>query len=84
MGLLDKVKEQAQTVTQTAKDAAQKGQGKLEEIQQKRAADALLRDLGLVAFRAEVGRITAEAGAAESNRLISAIKAHELEHGQID
>ncbi|NNN13118.1 MAG: hypothetical protein HKL81_05130 [Acidimicrobiaceae bacterium] len=84
MGLLDKVKEQAQTVTQTAKDAAQKGQGKLEEIQQKRTADALLRDLGLVAFRTEVGRITAEASAAESDRLISAIKAHELEHGQID
>ncbi len=84
MGLLDKVKEQAQTVTQTAKDAAQKGQGKLEEIQQKRAADALLRDLGLVAFKTEVGRMTAEDGAAESNRLLDAIKAHESEHGQID
>ena len=47
MGLLDKVKEQAAVAGAAAKDAAAKGQAKMEEAQAKRAADGQLRELGL-------------------------------------
>ncbi len=46
MGLLDKVKATAATATEAAKDAAAKGQAKLDDAQAKKAADGLLRDLG--------------------------------------
>src|SRR5258707_558703 len=46
MGLLDKVKAQATAATEMAKDAAAKGQAKMNEAQAKRAADGMLRDLG--------------------------------------
>ena len=39
MGLLDKVKAQATAATEMAKDAAAKGQAKLDEAQAKKAAD---------------------------------------------
>ena len=38
MGLLDKVKAQATAATVMAKDAAQKGQAKLDEVQSKKVA----------------------------------------------
>ncbi|NNN16713.1 MAG: hypothetical protein HKL82_12790 [Acidimicrobiaceae bacterium] len=83
MGLLDKVKVQAQTVTQTAKEAAQKGQERIEDLQQKRAVDSLLKDLGTVTYQVRAGRMDTVKGDSESNRLIDAIKAHEAEHGDI-
>ena len=46
MGLLDKVKQTAATATEAAKEAAAKGQAKYDEVQAKKAADGLLRDLG--------------------------------------
>ncbi len=83
MGLMDKVKSQAATATAKAKDAAQKGQAKLDEIQAKRAADAMLRDLGAIVYaqRTDRARPTADEDAA---RLVSALQAHEREHGPID
>ena len=56
MGFMDKVKEQAAVVTAVAKDTAQKGQAKVEEVQAKRAADAVLRQLGLAVFLERTGR----------------------------
>lgn len=83
MGFLDKVKEQAATATAVAKDAAQKGQAKLDTIQAKRAADALLRDLGAAHYAQHTGRATAET-AGEVSRLVEALGRHEQEHGPID
>ncbi len=83
MGFLDRVKEQAATATAAAKDAAQKGQAKLDTIQAKRAADALLRDLGAAHYAQHTGRATAET-AAEVTRLVEALGRHEQEHGPID
>ena len=54
MGFLDKVKEQAASATAVAKDAAQKGQAKLDDMQAKKAADALLRDLGVATYAAQI------------------------------
>jgi hypothetical protein len=83
MGFLDKVKTQAATATSLAKDAAQRGQAKLDAIQAKRAADALLRDLGAVVYGQHTGRASATADA-DGERLIASLRAHEAEHGPID
>ena len=60
MGLLDKVKDAAQA-TVAAKDAAAKGQAKLDEAQAKRAADGLLRDLGAAYYATQDGSVHADA-----------------------
>jgi hypothetical protein len=83
MGFLDKVKEGAAQATAAAKDAAQKGQAKLDTIQAKRAADALLRDLGAAAYAEKTGRAAADNSAA-IDRILAALEQHEQENGPID
>lgn len=82
MGLLDKVKATAATATEAAKDAAAKGQAKLDEAQAKKAADGMLRDLGAAFYATKVGRST-PATDSEVDRLVAALQKHESEHGQI-
>jgi hypothetical protein len=82
MGLLDKVKDAAQNATVAAKDAAAKGQAKLDGAQAKRQADGLLRDLGAAYYATKMGRATTTTDA-DVDRLITALQAHEAEHGQI-
>lgn len=81
VGLMDKVKEQAATASALAKDAAQKGQAKIDALQTKRAGDALLRDLGASVYAQRTGRKTAKG---DVERLVAAIEEHEKEHGPID
>jgi hypothetical protein len=82
MGLLDKVKAQATAATEMAKDAAAKGQAKMNEVQAKKAADGMLRDLGAAFYATKTGRSTPTTDA-DMEHLISALQAHESEHGQI-
>jgi hypothetical protein len=82
MGLLDKVKAQATAATEMAKDAAAKGQAKMNEVQAKKAADGMLRDLGAAFYATKTGRSTPTTDA-EIDRLVAALQAHESEHGQI-
>ena len=58
MGLLDKVKAQATAATEMAKDAAAKGQAKMNEAQAKKTADGMLRDLGAAFYATKTGRST--------------------------
>jgi hypothetical protein len=83
MGLLDKVKTQAASATAMAKDAAQKGQAKLDAIQAKRAADVMLRNLGAAVYGQRTGRAIPNAEA-DIERIVASLKAHEAEHGSID
>lgn len=87
MGLLDKVKVQAASATATAtamaKDAAQKGQAKLDAFQATRAADVLLRDLGAAIYAERSGRGGAGTEA-RIQRALDALRDHEREHGPID
>ena len=82
MGFFDKVKEQAAVAGAAAKDAAQKGQTKLDEIQAKRAADSLLKDLGTVVYAQRSGRGTGAADG-EIARLVAALEEHESAHGPV-
>jgi dihydroxyacetone kinase-like predicted kinase len=82
MGLLDKVKAQATAATAAAKDAAQKGQAKLDEVQSKKGADSLLRDLGAAFYATKTGRATPSTDS-DIDRLVGALQTHESEHGAL-
>jgi hypothetical protein len=82
MGLLDKVKAQATAATVIAKDAAQKGQAKLEEVQSKKGADGMLRDLGAAFYATKTGRATPSTQS-DIDRLVTALQTHESEHGPL-
>jgi hypothetical protein len=82
MGLLDKVKAQATAATEMAKDAAAKGQAKMNDAQAKKTADGLLRDLGAAYYATQTGRATPTTEA-DIGHLVAALQAHESEHGQI-
>jgi hypothetical protein len=82
MGLLDKVKAQATAATELAKDAAQKGQAKLNEVQSNKSADGMLRDLGAAFYATKTGRSTPSTDA-DMVRLVTALQTHETEHGPI-
>jgi hypothetical protein len=82
MGLLDKVKAQATAATEMAKDAAAKGQAKMNEVQGNKVADGMLRDLGAAFYATQTGRATPTTEA-DMGRLVSALQSHEAEHGQI-
>jgi hypothetical protein len=82
MGLLDKVKATAATATEAAKDAAAKGQAKLDEAQAKKAADGMLRDLGAAFYATKTGRATPTTEA-DIERLVAALQAHESQHGTL-
>lgn len=79
MSLFDKVKEQAQTLSQSATEAAQKGQDKLDQLQTKRQLDSLYRELGSITYRGANEDITPEVQKSETERLVSAIRAQELQ-----
>lgn len=53
MGLMDKVKQQAEQALTKAQQGVAQGQAKLDEVQAKRQADLLLRDLGAAYYAAE-------------------------------
>ena len=82
MGLMDKVKEQAAAAASVAKDVAQKGQAKVDELQARRAADGVLRDLGLTVYLTKVGRGSPSADS-DIEGYIETIREYENEHGPI-
>ena len=82
MGLMDKVKEQAANAAKSAKEAAAKGQAKVDEMQAKRAADATLRQLGLAVYLQKAGR-GGDTADADIAGYVETIKAYEAEHGEL-
>jgi hypothetical protein len=82
MGLLEKVKAQATAATELAKDAAAKGQAKLDEAQAKKAGEGMLRDLGAAFYATQTGRATPTTDA-DIERLVTALQRHESEHGPL-
>ena len=80
MGLMDKVKAQANQLAQKTQEAAQEGKARLDQAQANRRADMLLRQLGAAVFADRTGRGTADTQAT-IDQLVSAISAHESENG---
>lgn len=75
MGFLDKVKTQAEQL-------AKQGQEKLDDVQAKKKADGLLRDLGAWHYATETARDGGQ-GEAEIARIVGELQAHEAEHGPL-
>lgn len=56
MALMDKMKQQATQLAQKAQEAGKAGQAKVEELQSKRKADDLFRELGAQVFAQKTGK----------------------------
>ncbi len=80
MGLMDKVKAQANQLAQKTQEAAQEGRAKLDQAQANRRGDALLRQLGALVFAERTDRGTSDSQA-KIDQLITDISAHERENG---
>jgi hypothetical protein len=80
MGLMDKVKAQANQLAQKTQEAAQEGKAKLDQAQANRRGDALLRQLGAAVYAERTARGTPDSQA-KIEELIGAISAHERENG---
>ena len=77
MGLMDKVKQQAEQAINKAQQGVAQGQAKLDEVQAKRQADQLLRDLGAAYYAAE-----RQGGSAEDvATALAAVDDHFATHG---
>jgi hypothetical protein len=80
MTLLDKAKVAAEKAAAAGKQGMQQGQAKIDAIQTKRKAEALLRELG-AAYYAEL-RHGGSHDVVES--VVQALDNHEKEHGAVD
>jgi hypothetical protein len=80
MGLMDKVKAQANQLAQQTREAAEQGKAKLDQAQAGRRADAMLRQLGVLVFAERTGRGTPDSQA-RTDQLINDISTHERENG---
>ena len=82
MGLMDKVKAQAEVGLAKASEATKAGQVKLDQAQAKHKADGLLRDLGAALYAERVGRGTTQS-AADVERIVGELGEYEAEYGII-
>jgi hypothetical protein len=82
MALMDKMKAQATQLAQKAQEAGKAGQAKVEDVQAKRRADALLRELGAAVFAQRSGK-GGEDRTADIDRLIGELTTLESESGQV-
>jgi hypothetical protein len=82
MGFLDKAKENIDKAKGNIEKVAKQGQEKLDEVQSKKRADGLLRDLGAWTYAAATGRDKGQ-GPTEVERIKAELRAHEAEHGPL-
>ena len=80
MGLMDKVKAQANQVAQKTQETAQSGKAKYDQAQASRHADAMLQQLGAAVYAERTDRGTVDSQA-KIDKLISDISAAERENG---
>jgi hypothetical protein len=80
MGLMDKVRAQANQLAQKTQEAAQEGKARLDQAQANRRGDALLRQLGALVFAERTGRGTPDSQA-KIDELINTISTHEQQNG---
>jgi hypothetical protein len=82
MGLMDKVKAQANQIADKAQQAGQAGQAKIAELQAKRKADALLLELGGLVYLDHAGRAAPDSET-RAAAVIAQLQAFEAEHGLV-
>jgi hypothetical protein len=82
MGLMDKVKAQAEVGLAKASEAGKAGQAKLDAAQAKRKADGLLHDLGAAVYADRTGRATDQTNG-DADQIVQQLKDYEAEYGQL-
>ena len=82
MGLMDKVKAQATQLADKAQEAGKTGQAKIEAVQARRRADALLEELGRITYRARTGT-SSPADESRSSEIVDQLRQYEAEHGSL-
>jgi hypothetical protein len=80
MGLMDKVKAQANVLAQKTQETVNEGKARLDQAQSQRRADVMLRNLGALVFAERTGRGTADTQA-QIDKLVADISAHESANG---
>jgi hypothetical protein len=80
MGLMDRVKAQANQLAQKTQEAAQEGRARIDQAQAARRGDMLLRQLGALVFAERTGRGT-EDSQARIDQLVGEISAYETQTG---
>lgn len=80
MGLMDKVKAQANTLAQKTQETAREGKARLDQAQANRRADMMLRNLGALLYAERTNRGT-PGTQDQISKLITDIQAHEAENG---
>jgi hypothetical protein len=83
MALMDKMKAQAAQLAQKAQEAGKAGQSKIVDVQAKRRADGLLRELGAAVYAQRTGSATGDT-AGDIDRLVSELSKLESENGPLD
>ena len=83
MGLMDKVKAQAEIGLAKANEATKAGQEKLDQVTAKHKADGLLHDLGAALYAERSGRGT-EQTAADVERIVGELQSYEAEYGTLE
>jgi len=82
MGFMEKAKAQAKVAGDLAKEAAKKGQAKVDEVQAKVEAEGIFKELGRASWLESSGRSTPET-AAQIEAATEKLAAWEAEHGEI-
>jgi hypothetical protein len=80
MGLMDKVKAQANQLAQKTQETAREGKARLDQAQANRRADMLLRNLGALVYAERTNRGTPDTED-QISKLVSDLQAHEAENG---
>ncbi len=80
MGLMDKVKAQAEQAMAKAQQGVKEGQSKLDAMQAKKREDALLRDLGAAYYAQQRSGGSADA----VDAALKVLDEHTAQHGAVD
>jgi hypothetical protein len=80
MGLMDKMKAQAEQAMAKAQQGVAQGQAKLDTMQAKRQGEALLRDLGAAYYAQQRSGGSAE----DVTAALAKVDAHVAEHGAVE
>jgi hypothetical protein len=80
MGLMDKVKQQAEQALAKAQQGVSQGQAKLDQVQSKRQADTLLRNLGAAYYARERSGGSQDA----VDAAMKLLDEHAAAHGPVD
>ena len=83
MGLRDQMKAMATQVAGKAQEAGKAGQAKIETLQARRRADALLGELGTITYRARTERVR-PGDEQRSVDLVAQLRQYEAEYGSVD